>query len=241
MATQISPGQKYGSLLILKILDKKYIEPSGKKRNICLAKCDCGNEFETQTSYVARRFAKGKARCNECANAARTVVKLNEVFGKLKVIGFTLKKNRKKAVCKCECGGTITARPELLVKGTTHHCGCIKRGKWEGKISKTLLNKIKHNAKKRGLDFKIDLQYLWNVYEKQKGKCAFTDVPISFSETTAGKRTASVDRINNKLGYITGNIQWVHKDINLMRNHLTINEFISLCKLVAKKAKENES
>jgi len=48
------------------------------------------------------------------------------------------------------------------------------------------------------------------------------------------KSTASVDRIDSNKGYIKGNVQFVHKDINLMKNVLNIEYFIEMCKKIAK-------
>ena len=51
------------------------------------------------------------------------------------------------------------------------------------------------------------------------------------------EQTASLDRIDNSKGYEVGNIQWVHKEINMMRGPLPIDRFIELCGFVADKVK----
>ena len=38
--------------------------------------------------------------------------------------------------------------------------------------------------------------------------------------------------IDSTKGYIVGNIQWVHKDINIMKNDLDLDSFIYYCRLV---------
>ena len=52
-------------------------------------------------------------------------------------------------------------------------------------------------------------------------------------------RTASIDRIDSKSGYIEGNIQWVHKFINSMKLDHTQEEFIKLCKAVVNHNQES--
>ncbi len=42
----------------------------------------------------------------------------------------------------------------------------------------------------------------------------------------------SLDRIDNLKGYIEGNVQWVHKRVNVMRNVLSIEEFLSWCEKI---------
>ncbi len=45
-------------------------------------------------------------------------------------------------------------------------------------------------------------------------------------------KTASLDRIDSRLGYEPGNIQWVHKDVNQMKWHLSNDRFIEVCRAV---------
>ena len=45
-------------------------------------------------------------------------------------------------------------------------------------------------------------------------------------------RTASLDRIDSKLGYTSNNIQWVHKDLNYMKSDLDQSVFIEWCRKV---------
>jgi hypothetical protein len=47
----------------------------------------------------------------------------------------------------------------------------------------------------------------------------------------------SVDRIDSLRGYVEGNVQWVHKKINIMKNVYSQEEFIILCKQVVKHTK----
>jgi len=44
--------------------------------------------------------------------------------------------------------------------------------------------------------------------------------------------TASLDRIDSSKGYESGNIQWVHKQLNNMKQALPENEFFEWIKLV---------
>jgi hypothetical protein len=59
------------------------------------------------------------------------------------------------------------------------------------------------------------------------------------NRTSKENKTASLDRINSDLGYVYGNIQWIHKDINKMKNDYEQNYFILLCKKVADYEKSN--
>ena len=46
-------------------------------------------------------------------------------------------------------------------------------------------------------------------------------------------QTASLDRIDPTKGYIEGNIQWVHKDVNRMKMDFTETRFLELVNLIA--------
>ena len=77
------------------------------------------------------------------------------------------------------------------------------------------------------------------VYLIQNGKCALSgiDIPLLKNPKTKAQREsqlASVDRINSSIGYVEGNVQWVHKDINLMKNKFDQNYFIKMCKKISK-------
>ena len=47
--------------------------------------------------------------------------------------------------------------------------------------------------------------------------------------------TASIDRIDSSIGYVIGNVQWVHKQVNFMKGTMEQKEFIKFCKLISSK------
>jgi hypothetical protein len=44
----------------------------------------------------------------------------------------------------------------------------------------------------------------------------------------------NIDRIDSNQGYIEGNIQWVHKDVNIMKMKMTDEKFIGWCHIISK-------
>lgn len=90
------------------------------------------------------------------------------------------------------------------------------------------------SASKRNIEFSVNIEYIWDLYEKQGCKCALSGVPIKFSSLwTMRDGTASLDRIDSSKGYIENNLQWVHKDVNHMKWDLTQADFINYCHKVA--------
>lgn len=175
-------------------------------------------------------------------------------FGFLEVLKMaqTEKSGKKciwRAICKCHnCGNkNYDADPQAIKRGLTKSCGCDKsrynkmRGeksslyKGYGEISGKLWRTITNRANRRKYLMDIDIQYVWELYLKQDKKCALSGLPISFfnSNLKSSKNTASLDRIDSNKGYIKGNVQWVHKAINIMKNKLDDTLFINLCRKIS--------
>lgn len=139
--------------------------------------------------------------------------------------------------CVCDCGDVL-----LLPSG--HVSDIRKRGgrrcyKCERihNIPNSLWTRIELAAISRNLPYEVDREYLYNLHKKQKGKCVFTGWDIPFpkyiKDFAKGRMVVSLDRINSKKGYIKGNLQWVHKDINMLKMHRLDEDFIRICKAVS--------
>lgn len=89
----------------------------------------------------------------------------------------------------------------------------------------------------RVIEFNITLDDIWNQFVKQNKKCAISGVEITFPKTNKDYReykwTASVDRIDSKLGYTPDNIQIVHKKINVIKFDMSTEELFTWCKIIA--------
>ena len=93
--------------------------------------------------------------------------------------------------------------------------------------------RTRYKKAKKGWDENelVDKHYLVELYKRQKGLCAITGFPMKMER---GGRTLhenykyniSMDRINNRLGYVVGNIRLVTKQANVMRNRLEDHELI---------------
>lgn len=103
---------------------------------------------------------------------------------------------------------------------------------------------IKNSAKLRGIEFNIELKYVWDLFMKQNKRCKYTGIEIFFSrnnlEHRMGESTASLDRIDSSKGYVKGNVHWVHKRINIMKGNMSHQEFLDFCEAVTYKNKKQE-
>lgn len=104
------------------------------------------------------------------------------------------------------------------------------RRKW---IKKDILNvrliTARARSKKMGYEFDLDLKVLYDIFNKQKGLCAYTGIPFN---NDIENFSTSLDRINPLKGYIKENVQLVLYSINIMKNNFEEEFFIELCKKV---------
>lgn len=151
----------------------------------------------------------------------------------IKCLGVLKKNHHAKYEVEClSCKSVyLTTKNNLLVtKSCSNCCPRKKTGpnnpRWKGGkiIPMNYYNSVKRNALSRNIKFNVSINFLEKIYNQQFEKCKFTHENISFDD-----KTASLDRIDSSKGYVKNNIQWVHKDINLIKNNNSDIEFINNC------------
>ncbi len=92
-------------------------------------------------------------------------------------------------------------------------------------------------VKQRFHNYNITLEDLKIQWEKQNEICPYSGIKLKLSTHNQIIKNkiicASLDRIDSSKGYITGNIQFVSQAINYMKNNMSHEETIILCKLIA--------
>ncbi len=124
--------------------------------------------------------------------------------------------------CVCDCGNLTDVRADCLLYGIISSCKCQRsRNHYKGfnQLAGGYWSRVKKQAKDRNLEFNITIEQAWSLFEKQDKKCALTNREISLTRNKLNQ-TASLDRIDSSKGYTLDNIQWVHKDVNKMKNNL---------------------
>lgn len=160
---------------------------------------------------------------------------VGKIFGKLTVISNIEEGKYAKFLCKCECGNYKEVYGTHLRQLKTQSCGCLRKvdGITGDMWYKIVSSSIKRRIKRSKLDFNITKEYVNNLFIEQEGKCKLSGVPITLPKYWNDKTfTASLDRIDSNIGYIEGNVQWVHKDVNIMKNVFPEDLFIHFCKLI---------
>lgn len=212
--------------------------------------CICGNYcIHSSTTLVRSNQREENLISCGCTRKKRTIKDLTGLsFGRLIVIGLPDGGGSKSHwKCKCDCGTIKNIRTGQLRDGSTKSCGCLRgegqgrnsnNPRWKGyeEISGEYISSIKKGARKRDLPFEVSGEYLWRLFLSQDRRCALSGRDIQFEPhcTKTNQRTASLDRIDNTVGYIKGNVQWLHKHINKMKFVYEEDYFVELCKDVAK-------
>lgn len=139
----------------------------------------------------------------------------------------------------CEVGIEIRRSNQIYIPTTSRLRAWQKhRGGYE-EISGHYWSAIVCSARKRNIDFNIDIETCYDIFIKQDKKCALSGVPIRFKllGEHITTQTASLDRIDSNKPYTNDNIQWVHKIIQLMKNKLSTDEFLTWCQTVTENNK----
>jgi len=195
-------------------------------------------------SAVRRRLRRYGIRC-------RSKSELNDLQGKQFDKWTVIERAKEishpetKWKCRCACGKLGIVSSANLTSGTSTQCRYCARQKllgakhpgWKGygEISGSAWHFIQQSATKRNLVFDIEISDMWDLFLKQNRRCALSGQWIRFASACSrqSEATASLDRIDSSKGYVLGNIQWVHKDINKMKTDFREDRFVELCKMVS--------
>ena len=103
-------------------------------------------------------------------------------------------------------------------------------------IPNTWFNMKMKSGLSRGHQWDLTIEFLWNMYLEQNKKCSLSGFPIGWADKGL-TATASIDRIDSSEGYLIGNVQLVHKDVNFMKQQFNQEYFIEVCRAIASEDK----
>lgn len=137
-------------------------------------------------------------------------------------------------ICKCDCGGEITARGTTLASGRTKSCGCLKR-ELEASCHKIhglcgspryrMFCQAKTRAKRLGISFQIRLNDVPEVPEY----CPVLGLKLSPSPRGSARASSpSLDKIIPSLGYVPGNVRVISNRANRLKNDCTPEEIVKI-------------
>jgi hypothetical protein len=151
----------------------------------------------------------------------------------------------------CIYCGLYTTRYSNSIRVAIHGCRhCSEKyhsgnrhSSWKGSgvITGDFMHDIRSGArrKSRTLEVSIDVKFLDDLWASQDGRCAYTGIQLVMGTAKGNiETTASLDRIDSSLGYVEGNVQFVHKMVNKMKWDHSHNDFLMWVNLISNHTKE---
>lgn len=149
-------------------------------------------------------------------------------------------------LCKCDCGKEVLVKGFSLSTGNTKSCGCrndiwkknlgkrrrdAMQIKYPGNVSAILrlYAGYKRGASVRNLDFDLGLEEFKTITQQP---CYYCGIPPRQVIHTAHSKLISythngIDRINNEVGYVKGNIVACCTICNYAKGTQTMKEFVA--------------
>lgn len=93
-----------------------------------------------------------------------------------------------------------------------------------------ILQRIRHSARHRGLEFDLEVEDI--IIPEY---CPYLGYKLQFGDGRPEKNSYSVDRVDNSLGYVKGNIEVISKLANAMKQNATEEEQIRFAKEVLRR------
>ena len=137
-------------------------------------------------------------------------------YGKLTVLGFHHADKASYWNVLCECGKTNVVRGNSLTSGHAKSCGCMIGGKIDPQVKRMNVKYADYvrSAARRGYIFEISRERFEEIVSN----------PCAYCGTTT---KIGVDRINNTLGYVEGNVAPCCSICNRAKDLMTREEFLA--------------
>lgn len=198
--------------------------------------CDCGKTSDLCLSDLVHNRAHACKNCTARSRGHMHELHIGDKIKKWTIIdGPRIHNNTVQFKVQCECGSERWIQPNELLNPNKCY-SCVKCAhKSPNILLQTQFGRIKRSAEKRNIRFDVSMDYLWKLWELQKGCCAITGDQIGTI------RKASLDRIDSSKGYEEGNVQWVTYRANISKHTMTMDELYDFCKKVLNHANQQPS
>jgi len=164
---------------------------------------------ELYSAIKQNRFPYEDDLCNDYINGATQLDLTKKYKIGAEKVRFLLDRNKIERLT-----GKGSGSKKAWATGVRQPRNCNKGGTKD--IHNALYGRWKAGAKSRNFPFEVSVEYLQELLESQNFKCAYTNMDMLCPKTYNEKREMtsspyllSLDRIDNELGYIEGNVQFV--------------------------------
>ena len=197
---KIEVGQKYGKWLVL----GRYSDGRGWK-----CQCECGAVKPVRAVHL---FTGASTSCHRCAHGYIDLT--GRDFGSWKVIGWVRSNTKRNWLCECICGTKRRFKQQQLIGLDSMRC---LRCRYEAEVTEgrpgrrllpyeSLFNRLLRGAAIRDKEVSITLRDYVAIAETEP-PCHYCHVPLIWSKFNLQKgQNHNIDRKNNDLGYVPGNL-----------------------------------
>lgn len=102
--------------------------------------------------------------------------------------------------------------------------------------------RVQASARGRNIEFNLSKEFLYKLYEKQKGACYYTGKRMNLTiysgimpnreNIDKFKDYLTIDRLNSSKGYVEGNVVLCTLKVNTAKGSLSYDEFVQICNFV---------
>lgn len=143
--------------------------------------------------------------------------------------------NRQKTCKSCQKTREVRTNTERYQKYRKSYLDRRNKERLDEKIRLfELFKTAKSRANLKGLEFSIDFEWLWELYNIQSGKCLLTGIQFKMERNKYNERfsfpfSISIDRIDSGQGYTKTNTRLVCTIVNLALNRFGDEAFKQMC------------
>lgn len=120
-------------------------------------------------------------------------------------------------------------------------CAASSRKDWRSPFRR-IVSRARKCARNKQIKFDLNLNYLTDLWFKQKGNCSLSGVAMIIPEEReeSHPNTGSLDRIDSNKGYVKGNVQWICLSLNYAKYRWSEEDFKKFLTLVSLNITRNE-
>ena len=163
-------------------------------------------------------------------------------FGKLRIVECLpgSKNKHRVAVCICDCGNSRMVRVTRLRTGKIFQCAAcaMSEARESGRLTRrkvpvgesilrAVISDYRQNAKRKGIAFELPDK---ECIDLLKSACFYCGAkPQQFHRAKLGASSAfnGIDRKNNDIGYVSGNVVPCCRQCNYAKRDMTLEEFFA--------------
>lgn len=195
------------------------------KYRICQTTCPKFCSQECRKNFLIKENEDNPRKCKSCK-----ITKRKKDFRRITCKDGTSQNYKNCLDCEKKQKEKISIVKKYGIPYDVYHQGLSPQN-----FLKYSLKNARRTAKATGKDFSINYEYLISLWEKQKGLCAISKIPMTYF-TGKGRNVnyynVSLDRIDSEKGYIRGNVQLTCYIVNIMKNRLVQKEFLQICRKI---------